>query len=221
MSCYPRSPPCKCNNPLAWGILAVGVLQRVNWCKDCTQPIFIGYAGAVYEGILKTSCKFICIESMRVYYNPSYITTPTVANYADCENAPIVEVIPYQEEPIPCTLAPYNSLCTNEMVRARGIVHYDCLLSVGLRTMDITEIQYGTDDLGLTSLMIIWTFNEPCTKEKITAYIFEICFRNYEPVIDFSNPKEDYEVLRGLTLGTEAWEDDLDIHILRKMKMVT
>ena len=34
------------------------------------------------------------------------------------------------------------------------------------------------------------------------------------------NVKEDYEVLKGLTLGTTAWEDDFDISILRKLKQL-
>ncbi|MEM4324084.1 MAG: hypothetical protein QXO37_09530 [Candidatus Nitrosocaldaceae archaeon] len=35
-----------------------------------------------------------------------------------------------------------------------------------------------------------------------------------------TNTKEDYEVLKGLTLGTVAWEADRDVDILRKLQVV-
>jgi len=39
-------------------------------------------------------------------------------------------------------------------------------------------------------------------------------------VIDPFNTKEDYEVLKGLTLGTVAYEEDFDFHISKLMRIV-
>jgi len=45
------------------------------------------------------------------------------------------------------------------------------------------------------------------------------CYIHYIEIDPF-NTKEDYEVLKGLTLGTSAWEDDMDISIIRKLKLL-
>jgi hypothetical protein len=47
-----------------------------------------------------------------------------------------------------------------------------------------------------------------------------VCYRNYSPAPDPFNVKEDYEVLKGLVVGTEAWEQDTDIQIMRKMRLI-
>jgi hypothetical protein len=39
-------------------------------------------------------------------------------------------------------------------------------------------------------------------------------------VVDPFNTKEDYEVLKGLTIGTTAWEEDVDFHISKLMRIV-
>jgi hypothetical protein len=39
-------------------------------------------------------------------------------------------------------------------------------------------------------------------------------------VIDPFNTKEDYEVLKGLTIGTVAYEEDFDFHISKLMRIV-
>jgi hypothetical protein len=39
-------------------------------------------------------------------------------------------------------------------------------------------------------------------------------------VFDPFNTKEDYEVLKGLTIGTAAWEEDFDFHISKLMRIV-
>ena len=38
--------------------------------------------------------------------------------------------------------------------------------------------------------------------------------------IDPFNTKEDYEVLKGLTIGTQAYEEDFDFHISKLMRIV-
>jgi hypothetical protein len=38
--------------------------------------------------------------------------------------------------------------------------------------------------------------------------------------IDPFNTKEDYEVLKGLTIGTTAYEEDFDFHISKLMRIV-
>jgi hypothetical protein len=38
--------------------------------------------------------------------------------------------------------------------------------------------------------------------------------------IDPFNTKEDYEVLKGLTIGTTAYEEDVDFHISKLMRIV-
>jgi hypothetical protein len=45
------------------------------------------------------------------------------------------------------------------------------------------------------------------------------CYIHYNEYDPF-NTKEDYEVLKGLTIGTTAWEDDFDISIIRKLKLL-
>jgi len=39
-------------------------------------------------------------------------------------------------------------------------------------------------------------------------------------VVDPFNTKEDYEVLKGLTIGTTAYEEDFDFHISKLMRIV-
>jgi hypothetical protein len=46
------------------------------------------------------------------------------------------------------------------------------------------------------------------------------CRTNPNKLDAIFNVKEDYEVLKGLTLGTSAWEDDFDISIIRKLKQL-
>jgi len=38
--------------------------------------------------------------------------------------------------------------------------------------------------------------------------------------VDPFNTKEDYEVLKGLTVGTNAYEEDFDFHIAKLMRIV-
>jgi len=216
MSCNPGLPPCRCNNPLAWGMLFYGRVNT-NWC-NCTNPPAVSDVVALYEGELRTNCQYICVERMRVYYNNNIITMPIAVNYVDCQTPEPIEVIPLEEEVIPCTLAPYNDLCYNTRIRARGFIFYDCLISIGLIFLNATEVQYGTDDLGLTSLLIRYDFIDPCTREETTACVFEVCFRNYTPAP--FNTKEDYEVLKSLTLGTQVWESDMDITTLRRLRLI-
>jgi len=46
------------------------------------------------------------------------------------------------------------------------------------------------------------------------------CRLNPNRLESIFNVKEDYEVLKGLTIGTSAWEDDFDISIIRKLKQI-
>jgi len=38
--------------------------------------------------------------------------------------------------------------------------------------------------------------------------------------VDPFNTKEDYEVLKGLTIGTMVWEEDFEFHISKLMRIV-
>jgi hypothetical protein len=51
-------------------------------------------------------------------------------------------------------------------------------------------------------------------------FMMEICYRNHSTIPDPFNTKEDYEALKGLTIGTTAWEEDVDIQIARKMRLL-
>jgi len=222
MSCNPNPPLCTCSNPATWIMATVGEVRNLPLCSGCTDPL-AAFTIAVFFGEVRTECKQLCIEQFRLFYNVRYFPVdPTVIGIATCgESIPLeVKGVDFSiENPTPCTLAPRNTLCTNTRLAHGGFILYFCDFRLEFAPLGIDIIQYGTDGNGLTSTRIIWTLNHPCVGN-ITMFIMEICYRNHSPMIDPFNLKEDYEALKGLTIGSMAWENDIAIQIARKMRLL-
>jgi hypothetical protein len=226
MSCNPNTPPCNCTNPTTVGIATLGTPNPdVGVCNDCSEGL-ASYILSFHLGQIETECKNICIESITVYYNPKlYATAPSAFSFISCDEPVPINVIAHDFTiglPIPCTLAPRNDLCTETtLARFTGFILSLCpdftLVTIPLV---IDKFQFGTDGNGLTSTFILFTATHPCIGTAVPVILYEICYRNYSPAPDPFNTKEDYEVLKGLTVGTQAWEQDLDITIMRKMRLI-
>jgi len=227
MSCNPNVPPCNCTNPSTVGIVAAANIRLDTFtiCPTCTKPlagfIFVGYLGQI-----ATDCKQLCIESINVYWNVNLLQPAVGGSFVTCADPIPTNVIPADldtKDIIPCTLSPPNNLC-REIARSTfrfGLVA--CLTEGGVVFQPIgtyfTFNQNGTDSNGLTSIQVNLYTEHPCIGRRL-LFVIEICFRNYSPIPDMFNVKEDYEVLKGLIAGTNVWELDQDIHTMRKMRIM-
>jgi hypothetical protein len=225
MSCNPNVPPCDCTNPAVWGIITAGATNPdVGVCSGCTQPL-ASFIVANYVGQINTECKYICIESITAYYNPKlYATVPAGVNFVSCAEPVPFTAVAHDFSiglPIPCTLAPRNNLCTEITISQFGFIISLCPdFTFSIIPLGIDKLQFGTDGNGLTSTFILYSVTHPCIGTNVPVILYEVCYRNYSPAPDPFNVKEDYEVLKGLVVGTEAWEQDTDIQIMRKMRLI-
>jgi hypothetical protein len=227
MSCNPNIAPCNCTNPSTVTVIALSNvrLDTFTLCPSCNQPL-AGFIIFLYNSQIQTDCRQLCIETINVYYNTNLLQLPTGLAFITCTEPITPNIIPADldtEAVIPCTLAPPNDLC-KEISRAFfrfGLIA--CLTESGIIfepiSLFFTTIQNGTDSNGLTSIRANILTEHPCIGRRL-LFVVEICFRNYSPTPDMFNTKEDYEVLKGLTVGTEAWEQDADIQIMRKMRLI-
>jgi hypothetical protein len=227
MSCNPNPPPCNCTNPSIVGIIVASSIRVDTFtvCRSCTQPL-AGFIVIGYFGQIATDCRQLCIESINAYWNVNLLEPAVGGSFVTCADPIPINIIPADldvKDIIPCTLAPFNDLCReiSRNVGRFGLVA--CLTDEGVVFEPIgiffTFNQNGTDSNGLTSIQVNVFAEHPCIGRRL-LFVIEICFRNYSPVPDVFNVKEDYEVLKGLTVGTNVWELDQDIHTMRKMRII-
>jgi len=204
---------------------------------DIANNIKDGYMQVVEYWAFLTTCQEQCLTDVTIYYNTSNVASVTILDYVtDCLTAPTVNIIGTNN---PITI----SSC------ATSNVDKSCFMGVNPILEDINLVgecrdqsqpilnQFlifnefsGTDYNGVFSIITYyflrrvvnyWDRIEVCPYNWIMSIRkCTTCYRQVEEV-DAFNVKEDYEVLRGITLGTQVYEADFDISILRKMKVIT
>jgi hypothetical protein len=233
-------PNCNCRS----GFLRVranfrgGLIPDLIACPKCTGDVRIreGYMQVSEDWLFITSCDQQCLTDVTIYYNSNFISSVTIIDYiTDCLTAPSINIVPFTNPIVitHCATANIDDTCTMEVFGRIEDVQIigTCpdgsppILNIFL-TFYSTE---GTDYNGVFSsiayyllqrLVILKDRIEICPPNLMLAIRkCTTCYRQVKEV-DAFNVKEDYEVLKGITLGTQAYEQDFDISILRKMKLI-
>jgi hypothetical protein len=233
-------PNCNCRS----GFLRVradfriGLIPDLIACPKCIGNVSIrgGYMQVSEDWYFLTTCDQQCLTDVTIYYNSKFISSVTVLDYiVDCLTAPTINIVPFTD-PITithcstasidstCFLAAFNRL---EAVEIFGACPDGSppILNVYLIFNYIQGADYNGvfSNIGYYFLQRIVSYGpsiEVCPPNLMLAIRkCTTCYRQVKE-LDTFNVKEDYEILKGITLGTQAYEQDFDISILRKMKLI-
>jgi hypothetical protein len=232
-------PRCGCRSGLfrVRADFKIGPTDLVACPRCATATIRGGYMQVVeYWGFL-TTCDEQCLTDVTIYYNTNNVGSVTVLDYiTDCLATPTVNTVGIAD-PIyisSCATANIDTSCfmgTVQILEEVQLVGECPDQSNPILNIFYTFNQFeGTDHNGVFTIIshyfLVRSVMYPdriefCPPNWImSTRKCTTCYRQVRQV-DAFNVKEDYEILRGLTLGTQAYEQDFDIHILRLLKLIT
>jgi hypothetical protein len=189
----------------------VNILYGANAIRDFLGFIDVGYpAGVIFEPRINVNTSGACAN----FIPSTYVDIPTPCSFSNIRNVSS------------------SPLCGNGYLNFNlDNITNDCsdaITSLGNSNFDYYFSITYLNPISHLHYEIIYFYRMQIWQVLSSNYIFFIfvgynlfgsaCYIHYIEIDPF-NTKEDYEVLKGLTLGTSAWEDDLDISIIRKLKL--
>jgi hypothetical protein len=233
-------PNCNCRN----GLLRVRadfrgeLIPDLIACPKCAGNVRIrgGYMQVSEDWYFLTLCDQQCLIDVTIYYNSKFIKSVTVLDYiVDCLTAPSINILPFTD-PITithcstasidstCFLAAFNRFEKFEIFGAcpdgSPPILNQYLIFNSIQGTDYNGVFSNISYYFLQRIIIDNKYVEVCQPNLMLAIRkCTTCYRQVRELDPF-NVKEDYEILKGITLGTEAYEQDFDISILRKMKIL-